>query len=139
MTTHHPTVAAAFAATAARTPDRPFLLVLPETARAYGIAPRTITYAEAASNIAHLRADYAASGYGPGHRVGLMLENRPAFLLHWLALNGLGAAVVPLSPDLRQAELEYLVQHSEIVLAVAATPHLHAMRSAAPGLPVDRG
>ena len=136
MTTHHPTVAAAFDATVARTPDRPFLLVLPETARAYGIAPRTITYAEAASNIAHLRADYAASGYGPGHRVGLMLENRPAFLLHWLALNSLGAAVVPLSPDLRQAELEYLVQHSEIVLAVAATPHLHAMRSAAPGLPV---
>jgi acyl-CoA synthetase (AMP-forming)/AMP-acid ligase II len=136
MTAHHPTLAAAFAATASRTPNRPFLLVLPETARAYGIAPRTITYAEAASNIARLRADYAAACYGPGHRIGLMLENRPAFLLHWLALNSVGAAVVPLSPDLRPAELEYLVQHSEIVLAVAATPHLRAMRSAAPGLPV---
>jgi len=130
------TVAAAFAETAARTPHRPFLLVLPETARAYGIAPRTISYSDAASDITRLRAAYAAAGYGPGHRIGLMLENRPAFLLHWLALNGLGAAVVPLSPDLRPAELEYLVHHSEIVLGVAAVPHLNALRSVAPDLAV---
>ncbi|MGA3402661.1 MAG: AMP-binding protein [Acetobacteraceae bacterium] len=135
-TTAAPTVAAAFATAASRNPDRPFLLVLPETARSYGIAPRTITYAEAASDIAYLRAAYVAAGYGAGHRIGLMLENRPAFLLHWLALNGLGAAVVPLSPDLRPAELEYLVRHSEIVLGVAAAPHLRALRSVAPGLAV---
>ncbi len=33
---------------------------------------------------------YADAGYGPGHRVGLLLENRPAFFLHWFALNALG-------------------------------------------------
>ena len=32
-----------------------------------------------------------------GHRVGLMLENRPAAFLHWFALNALGASVVPLN------------------------------------------
>lgn len=126
--------AAAFASTAARNPQRPFLCVLRETARAYNIGSGTITYAEAAWDIARLRAAYAAAGYGPGHRIGLMLENRPAFLLHWIALNGLGTAVVPLSPDLRPAELEYLVRHSEIVLGVAAAPHLHALRSVAPDL-----
>ena len=26
---------------------------------------------------------YAAAGFGHGHRVGLQLENRPAFFLHW--------------------------------------------------------
>ena len=134
--TSAPSVAAAFATTAERARDRPFFLVLPETAHAYGIAPRTITYAEAAADIARLRAAYAAAGYGAGHRIGLMLENRPAFLLHWIALNGLGAAVVPLSPDLRPAELEYLVQHSEIVLGVAAAPHVNALRSVASNLPV---
>ncbi len=48
-----------------------------------------------------------------------MLENRPAFLLHWFALNALGASVVPINPDLRAAEIEYLVAHSEMVAAVA--------------------
>jgi acyl-CoA synthetase (AMP-forming)/AMP-acid ligase II len=134
--TSAPSVAAAFATTAEHARDRPFLLVLPETAHTYGIALRTITYAEAASDIARLRAAYANAGYGAGHRIGLMLENRPAFLLHWIALNGLGAAVVPLSPDLRPAELEYLVQHSEIVLGVAAAPHVNALRSVASNLPV---
>jgi acyl-CoA synthetase (AMP-forming)/AMP-acid ligase II len=130
------TVAAAFAETAVRCGDRAFIRVLPETARAYGIVPETITYGDAATGIARLRAAYAAAGYGSGHRVGLMLENRPAFFLHWLALNGLGASVVPLNPDLRPAELNYLVQHSEVVLAVAAAPHLNALRAVAHDLPV---
>src|SRR5690348_1776040 len=109
-------VATAFAETAARCANRPFLHLLPETADAYGIAPGVISYGEAAEHIVRLRAAYAAAGYGAGHRVGLMLENRPAFFLHWLALNGLGAGVVPLNPDLRPAELDYLVKHSEIML-----------------------
>ncbi len=111
------TVAAAFAQSAARQPQNSFLLVLPETARAYGIAPGAITYAEAAAKIESLRAAY--TGYGPGHRVGLMLDNRPAFFLHWLALNALGVSVVPLNPDLRPAERDYIVQHSELVHVVA--------------------
>jgi acyl-CoA synthetase (AMP-forming)/AMP-acid ligase II len=130
------TVAAAFADTAGRCAERAFLRVLPETALAYGIVPRTITYDDMATDITRLRAAYTAAGYGVGHRVGLMLENRPAFFLHWLALNGLGASVVPLNPDLRPAELDYLVQHSEIVLAVAAAPHLTALRAVAQDLPV---
>ena len=130
------TVAAAFAETAVRCGDRAFIRVLPETARAYGIVPRAIAYGEAATDVARLRAAYAAAGYGSGHRVGLMLENRPAFFLHWLALNGLGASVVPLNPDLRPAELDYLVQHSEVVLGVAAAPHLNALRAVAHDLPV---
>ena len=88
-------VADAFAATVARCADRAFLLVLPETAAAYGIASGSITYAEAAADIARQRGAYAAAGYGQGHRVGLMLENRPSFFRHWLALNDLGASVVP--------------------------------------------
>ncbi|MBV8614844.1 MAG: AMP-binding protein [Acetobacteraceae bacterium] len=115
-----PSVAAAFAASAERGPDRVFLHVLPETASAYGIAAGDITYGAAAEAIGRLRRAYAEAGYGRGHRVGLMLENRPAFFLHWFALNGIGVSVVPLSPELRPAELDYLVRHSEIALAVVA-------------------
>ena len=61
-----------------------------------------------------LKSRYQRRGYGHGHRAGLMLENRPAFFFHWLALNGLGVSVVPINSEWRSAELEYLVRHSEI-------------------------
>ena len=60
-----------------------------------------------------------------------MLESRPAAFLHWFALNKLGASVVPLNPDLRSGELDYLVQHSGICLAVGAQVHLRVLRDAA--------
>ena len=125
------TVAAAFAASAARWPDRPFVAVLPETAAAYAIPAGELSYAQAQEIIAELRRAYVEGGYGHGHRVGLLLDNRPAFFLHWLALNALGVSVVPISSDLRAAELEYLIGHSEVALVVA-TPQRHAgLRSAA--------
>ena len=45
--------------------------------------------------------------------MALQLENRPEFPLHFLALNSLGVSVVPLNPDYRAAELEYVLAHSE--------------------------
>ena len=130
MTAPFDTVADAFAASAQRWPDHPFLCVLPETAAIYGTAAGETTYAVAQEKILALRAAYAAAGYGHGHRVGLLLENRAAFFWHWFALNGLGASVVPINADLRAAELEYLVGHSEIALAVAL-PGRHADLAAA--------
>ena len=118
------TVHQAFALAAVRWARHPFLCVLDETASIYGIEAGELSYAEAATRIEALREAYAAAGYGHGHRVGLLLENRPAFFLHWFALNALGVSVVPINPDMRAAELEYLVGHSEIALAVAL-PNRH--------------
>jgi len=78
-----------------------------------------------------LTVAYAAAGYAHGHRVGLLLENRPAFLLHWFALNALGVSVVPIHADLRAAELRYLIEHSEVVLAVTLPGHAAALAAAA--------
>lgn len=130
----YPSVHAAFAASAAQYPDHDFLVVLPETAQIYGIDAQTLRYGEALARVDALAARYRAAGFGAGHRAGLMLENRPAFFLHWLALNALGVSVVPLSTELRAAELEYITDHSELDLAVApATRHadLHAAALAA--------
>lgn len=112
------TVFDAFARTAARHGDKPFLAVLPETAQAYGIAAGEISYADALARITALTDAYRAKGYGGGHRVGILMENRPGFFLHWFALNALGVSLVPVNPDMRAAELEYLIGHSEIVAAV---------------------
>ena len=125
------TVAGAFADAATRWPGQPFVAVLAETAAAYGINAGELNYPDAQARIAALRSAYASAGYGHGHRVGLLLDNRPAFFLHWFALNGLGVSVVPINAELRSAELDYLVGHSEIVLAVAL-PSRHAdLRAAA--------
>ena len=127
-------VFAAFRDAAVRWGERPFLNVLPETASAYGVTAGELTYAEAWRGVEALRAAYGAAGYGTGHRVGLLLENRPAYWMHWFALNGLGVSVVPVNPDLRAAELAYLVGHSDMVLAVAISarqPDLRASGCAA--------
>jgi len=112
------TVFDAFARAATRHGDKPFLAVLPETAQAYGIAAGEISYGEARTGIADLTEAYRAKGYGGGHRVGILMENRPSFFLHWFALNALGVSLVPINPDMRAAELEYLIDHSEIVAAI---------------------
>jgi acyl-CoA synthetase (AMP-forming)/AMP-acid ligase II len=125
------TVCAAFQDTAARHPNRAFLNVLPETAEIYGIPAGEVSYAAAAREVAALRENIAAAGYLPGQRVMLLMENRPAFFLWWLALNGLGLSVVPVNPDLRAAELSYMIDHAEPVLAVAIPSRGDDLRAAA--------
>jgi len=95
------TVYEAFQRTLARHGQREFLSILAETAQHYGIAARNYTYAQAADEVATLARRYARVGLGTGHRVGLMLENRPAMFFHWLALSSLGVSAVPLNPDWR--------------------------------------
>lgn len=109
----------AFRRTTQENADRDFLCVPPRTAATYCIEARTWSYRQAAHEVEVLIRRYREAGYGHGHRAGLMLENRPAFFLHWLALNALGVSVVPMSTEWRTAELEYLVEHSEICVVVA--------------------
>ncbi len=125
------TVHAAFAATAARTPRAEFLFTESVTARYYGIATGALSWGDAASQVEALRQVYAAAGYGHGHRVGLLLENRPAFLLHWFALNALGVSVVPIHGELREAELRHLIDHSEVALTVTLPSREGDLRRAA--------
>ncbi|MEM6463275.1 MAG: AMP-binding protein [Pseudomonadota bacterium] len=110
---------ALFEASARRWPGRPFINVLPETASAYGIEAGERSYGAMLDSVAKLRDQYAAARYRAGSRVLLLLENRPDFIRHWFALNALGLSVVPVNPDLKSAELAYMVGHCEPVLAVA--------------------
>lgn len=121
----------AFAQTAERYPRHDFLCILPETAARYGIAPVTITYQQALQQVEQLRQRYRECGVTAGQRVGLLLENRPAMFLHWFALNALDVSVVPINAEWRCAELEYLLGHSEIVLAVAPEERFADFRQAA--------
>ena len=116
------TVHAAFAAVAHANGARPFFLTP-------GSAP--IDYASALERVEALAGRYRERGYGVGARVALLLENRPEFLFHYLALNRLGASVVPLNPDYREAELAYVLGHSEACLAVTFAAHAPRLRGVA--------
>jgi acyl-CoA synthetase (AMP-forming)/AMP-acid ligase II len=108
------TVHARFRETALRRGEAGFLNVLPETAEIYGVAPGEISYRAMLDRVERWRSDFVKRGYGEGHRVGLLLQNRPVFVELWFALNGLGVSVVPINPDLRLSELEYIIAHSEM-------------------------
>lgn len=124
-------VADAFQRTAQQWPDRPCLNVLPETAQIYGIEAGAISYSTALQQIQTLSDQFQTAGYTRGHRVLLLLENRPQFFIYWLALNRIGVSVVPVNPDLRQRELEYLIAHAEPALAITIGAHKTPLKSAA--------
>jgi crotonobetaine/carnitine-CoA ligase len=112
------TVFEAFMATAEAAPDNVFLCAPPARGRAYHPDGVEFTYGQTREAALRLRDVYAAAGYGHGHRVALLLENRPEFFFHYLALNALGAGIVPINPDYRHDELRYQMEHSEADLAV---------------------
>ncbi len=97
-----------------------FLAVPANPARHYHPAGVELSYADAAQAVRTLMQHYAAAGYGLGHRVALLLENRPEHLLHKLAMNALGICCVPLNADHRPREMAYVLDHAQIDLVVVA-------------------
>ena len=118
-------------ATAAAAPDHAFLCAPPAPGRAYHPEGIELTYAAVRAEVLRLREAYGAAGYGHGHRVALLFENRPEFFFHYLALNGLGAGVVPVNPDHRHDELAYQMEHSEADLAVSVSERVATLGVAA--------
>jgi len=132
----------AFTAAADIVPGNAFLAVPPGPA--YAPEGLEISFAAALTRVSRLIDLYRTAGYGHGHRVALLFENRPEHLLHVLALNALGVSQVPINPDYTHDEVLYQMDHSEADLAVclaARVPALErvaAARSAKP-LPVVNG
>ena len=103
---------------AARWPDRS-ALVFDETAE-------TLTFSELALRVDRFAAALAATGIGPGDRVGIMLPNRVEWPLAWLGLARLGAVMVPLNTGFRTADAGFVLEHAG-VRAVVATGAVTAL------------
>jgi acyl-CoA synthetase (AMP-forming)/AMP-acid ligase II len=116
-----------FEAKALSRPDAPLLVAPASAGLPYAPDGFRFNYGEVLAAVRALAEHYREAGYGVGDRVALLLENRPEFFSHWLALNSLGVSIVPINPDLRPAELEYqlgiagvtlLVTHSKLAPAL---------------------
>ena len=124
------TVFEAFRASAAKWGTHAFLHIPRQATAAYGGAPVDLNYAQALAQVEMLGEGYAAAGYGPGQRIGLALENRAEFFLHFLALNSIGASIVPLNTQFSADELAYLIDHSDLCLIVSLSEHLEKLAGA---------
>lgn len=108
-----------FRASATAHPASSFLCVPSRADRAWSPDGVELSYGAVAQDVERLRTLYAAAGYGHGHRVAVLLEMRPEFFSHYLALNALGVGIVPINPDYRHDEMLYQTSHAEAELVVA--------------------
>jgi len=132
MTTRRNTLHQAFAAVRQRAPDAPFLA---QSALSGG---RQWSYEAAGREVDALAGRYREAGWGAGHRVALGVGNDPRHFFHFLALNSLGASIVPLNPDHRSVEIQYTLGHGRVALAVCHGQRVQAVREAVAGEPALR-
>jgi len=114
--------------------DRTALVVPPMKGRPYHPDGWQATWTQTLAGTESRKRHYAAGGYGAGHRVAILFDQRPEFVFHHFALNALGCTTVPISPDYRQEEISYMLEHSEACLALAIAPRLDDVRAAAGAL-----
>ena len=100
-------------------PDAPLLVAPKGAGLPYAPEGFRVSYGEALADVTSLKDKFASAGYGAGHRMALLLENRPEFFTHWLALNALGISIVPVNPDLRLNEIEYQLGIADVELLIS--------------------
>ncbi|MBF0277033.1 MAG: AMP-binding protein [SAR324 cluster bacterium] len=125
------TVFEAFLESAQKYPDHEFLCIPPQSDRHYYPDGIEFSFSELRERVLVLREKYQNAGYGMGHRVALLLENRPEHIMHFLALNSLGAGIVPVNPEYRHDEMLYQMEHSEAELVVSVADRIADLKTVA--------
>lgn len=115
----------AVTASALRFPSADALHIPLTACKSYCDHAITLCYNEMEGHIES--AIQAWSAAGPRGRVALVLENRPEFFFHWLALNALGISVIPINHEMPDAEIPYYLEHGEASAVVALDGHVERL------------
>ena len=110
-----------------------FLHIPRQATREYYQGVIDYTYARALQAVNTLSEQYAGAGYGYGQRVAVMLDNRAEFFLHFLALNKLGASVVPVNSGFLPREIAYVINHSDACLVLCLPRYREKVQTALAG------
>jgi fatty-acyl-CoA synthase len=125
------------AETAARHADR-------EACCFHGPGGRVVlTYAELAGSVAAAARGLAAHGVGPGTRVGLLMGNRPEWVVAAFGVAAAGGVLVPLNTFYEPPELAYVCGHADVEVLVcqsrlAGHAYLDQLDALRPELPALR-
>ena len=77
-----------------------------------------MTYGELNVQVERVAAGLHRLGLAAGERVGVLLGNRPEFVIAILAALRLGAIAVPIGTRLASAEIRYILEHSGACVAI---------------------
>lgn len=102
------------------------------------IDERRITYAELDADAARCANVLASQGVGPGDRVGTLLDNGVPYVEVFFACARLGAIVLPLSPRLAAAELEFMVEDAGCSVLVYDAAFADLVKAFRPGSSIRR-
>jgi long-chain acyl-CoA synthetase len=80
---------------------------------------RAYTWREYAERAAAIGAGLTALGVEPGDRVAVHAQNRPAWVIGDLGIQSIGGITVGIYPTSPDAEVSYLLGHSESVVLIA--------------------
>lgn len=112
-------VYAAFAEAVGRFGGRPFLRVPLSGCSDYSDSAIEYSYAETDEFVQKFIRGYASLGINSGDRVAVAFDSRLNTYLHLLALNAVGASIVPLNSAATDAELLHLIGHSDSRCVIA--------------------
>jgi long-chain acyl-CoA synthetase len=93
-----------------------------------------LTYAELAARVARLGTGLRKAGFGPGQRIALCMENRPAWPVAYLSIWYCGATAVPIDPALEAPAVARILEHSEARLLMGSHQHGDKLRAACEAL-----
>jgi long-chain acyl-CoA synthetase len=115
----------AFEEVAARQPDRLALQIKED------LGYRRLAYGQVARQVRALAAALVRAGLRPGDRVALLSENRPEWIVAYLAATAAGGTAVPLDVQLSDGEIATVLEHAGCRMGIASgkqTPRLLAIR-----------
>ena len=121
---HDYSLSAAFDSRRAARGDKPFLL----------FEGATLSWNAFGSKVAKLAEAFHARGVGKGDRVAIMARNHIGHVLTLFALARLGAVMVPVNPDFKEAETHYALGHATVSGVLASLETLTTVRRAVVGL-----
>lgn len=96
---------------------------------------QSTSYAELKSAIERLAAGLLNAGIRRGDRIGILLPNSSPFILAYYASTKIGAICVPVNPQLKPAELEYIWRDAEIKMVFTVAQLLPLVQAARTNLP----
>jgi len=128
---------------------RTFPALLAEQALRYGAreavvgSGQRLTYAELRSEVLRVARGLLRLGVRRGDHIGILMSNRPEWIVSFLAIHQVGGVVVALNTWATPRELEYALHHADVTIMLAiegirSHDYRHTLAEVRPRLPLLR-